>query len=296
MAPPLPQLRHYPELDGKTFLIGVGANKCATSWVYDYLHSLAGVTVSPLKELHFFNRQAGTPPAEESDLFALKRLIYFVRKEGDPAQNLASGRGFQASVDRVKMSYDVNGYFDHFARIVTPDSKTLCEITPAYSALGREGFQYMKAFFASQNVKLKLLFIQRDPVDRLWSHLRYRDQNTKDLDVLEAWPRMVEDAEFMGWADYRATVEALDDVFEREDMLYLFYEDLFSEPSLKALSAFAGAPFAAPESLDAVNETSLKMELPGAVLEGLSERLSVQYAFCRKRFGAALPASWRDVS
>ena len=295
--PPLSlQLRTYPELNGKTFLIGVGANKCATSWVYGYLHSLAGVTVSPLKELSFFNVRAGTGPAHDTDLLALKRLVYFIRQEGDPAENLRAGQGFQASVDRVKMSYDENGYFDHFARILTPDSKTLCEITPAYSALGREGFEHMKAFFASQNVTLKLFFIMRDPVDRLWSHLRYRDQNTADLDVLEAWPRMVEDAEFMGWSDYRNTVEALDEVFEKDDILYLFYENLFSEPSLKALSAVAGAPFAAPESRDAVNETSLKMDLPDAVLKGLSARLGSQYAFCRQRFGADVPASWREVS
>ena len=55
MFPGIADLRRYHELDGKTFLVCVGAMKCATSWIHDYLGTLDGVAVSPLKELHFFN-------------------------------------------------------------------------------------------------------------------------------------------------------------------------------------------------------------------------------------------------
>ncbi len=286
------QLRKYHELDGRTFLVGVGANKCATSWVYSYLKSLPEVTVSPLKEVHFFNSKFHSA-ADQMDLFAVKRLAFHVRQDGDVIDNLRGRASFQASLDRVRMIYDDNGYFDHFARMCTPQTRTLCDITPAYSGIGRSGFQYMKEFFASQDVSLKILYIMRDPVDRLWSHLRYRGQNDPDRDVAETWSEMIEDPELIGWADYRQTVEALDVVFPARDVLFCFYEDLFGDATLNKLCAFADAAYGPPDTTETVNETELKLELPDRARDELRTVLAPQYAFCRQRFGDMVPDTWR---
>ncbi len=293
MTSPLTSLRKYPELTGKTFLVGVGGTKCATSWVFSYLESLPGVRPSPLKEVHFFDTKFSSTAAQ-LDLFAMKRLAFHFRQDGDVIDNLRSRPAFQASVERVKMIYDDDEYFAHFAGLCTLDTRTLCDITPAYSAIGQSGFQYMKEFFASQDAALKLVFIMRDPVNRLWSHLRYRDQNTADLDVMQSWPDMIRDPEIMGLADYQQTVEALDAVFPEQDILYLFYEDLFGEESLKRLCRFANANFAAPETREAVNETTLKIELPDHIRSELQAVLEPQYTFCRQRFGAEVPSSWAE--
>ncbi len=287
-----PKLRRYRELDGKTFLIGVGANKCATSWVYSYLKLLPTVAASPLKELHFFNLNFH-PAADRMNVFAMKRLAFHFKQDGDVVDNLRARPSFQASLDRVRMIYDDNAYFDHFARMCTPETKTLCEITPAYSAIGQCGFQYMKAFFAAQEVSLKILFIMRDPVDRLWSHLRYRAQNEPGRDILKTWSGLVEDPEFIGWADYRQTIEALDTVFADRDVLFLFYEDLFCETALSELCAFAGAAFVRQDTAETVNETELKADLPDSVRERLCTLLAPQYAFCRQRFGGKVPDAWQ---
>ena len=286
------QLRRYPELDGKTFLVGVGANKCATSWVYTYLQTLSGVTASPLKEVHFFNARFHENAAA-MDLFAVKRLVFHIRQGGDVVGKLRDQASFQASLERVKMIYDDNAYFDHFARIVTLETKTLCDITPAYSGIGQSGFEYMKEFFATQDVALKVLYIMRDPVERLWSHIRYRVQSDPDKDVLKAWPEMIEDPELMGWTDYRGTVEALDAVLPEQDLLYLFYEDLFSEAALIRLCSFIDAVHVPPDAGQAVNETELKVELPGDVREQLRAMLAPQYVYCRQRFGGQVPALWQ---
>ncbi len=287
-----PQLRKYNELGGRTFLVGVGANKCGTSWVYRYLSSLSGVVASPLKEVHFFNAPFHAS-AEQMDLFAVKRLVFHIKQDGDVVDNLRSRPSFQASLDRVKMIYDVDEYFGHFARICTPDTRTLCDITPAYSGIGRSGFASMRDFVASQDVALKILFIMRDPVDRLWSHLRYRQQNDPSLDVLKNWSEMIQDPELFGWTDYRQTVEAMDAVFPDRDILFLFFEDLFSEATLKKLCAFVDADYLPPKTDEAVNETKLKIDLPDGVCDELLTILAPQYAFCRERFGSGVPDAWR---
>jgi hypothetical protein len=288
----VPNLRHYPELDGKTFLVGVGANKCATSWIHSYLGSSPEVAASPLKEVHFFNARFD-PSTSSMDLFALKRLAFHFRQDGDVVENLRNRASFQASLDRAAMIHDDNAYFGHFARICQPQTRTLCDITPAYSAIGQTGFQYMKDFFASQDVSLKILFIMRDPVDRLWSHLRYRQQNHPDLDILTAWPEMIADPQFLAWSDYRQTVEALDTVFQQQDTLFLFYEDMFSKDKLADLCAFADVAYVEPDTGRSVNRTELQIDLPETVADDLRSTLAPQYDFCRQRFANMLPASWR---
>ena len=292
MPPESPTLRKNDELDGKTFLIGVGANKCATSWIFRYFLSLPEVAVSPLKEMRFFNAKVRGPLVEDPDLFALKRLAFNFRQEGDVLENLRGRAAFQASVDRVKMVYDEGAYLDHFIRLAAAETKTFSDITPAYSAIGQEGFEYIKAYFATQDVRLKLFFVMRDPVDRLWSHLRYRDRHDAELDVRHTWSERIDDAEMMAFCDYRSTVNSLEAVFPAEDLLFLFYEDLFSEASLKTLCAFADAGYQTPAVSAPVNETPLKVDIPGDARQVLQRRLEPQYAFCRERFEDRVPAVW----
>ena len=86
------ELRKYSELAGKTFVICIGASKCATSWIYYYLGALPEVTVSPLKELHFFNARFPSLSFGDMDAFAMKRVGFHLEREGDPVENLAHNR------------------------------------------------------------------------------------------------------------------------------------------------------------------------------------------------------------
>ncbi|MEM7061403.1 MAG: sulfotransferase, partial [Pseudomonadota bacterium] len=184
-------LRHYPELDGKTFLLGVGGMKCATSWVFDYLRGLEGMTASDIKELHFFNSRLRPPGHEPLTLEFVQSIRHFFDNAGDIAEEMRLNRQFQAAVDSLRMLHDDNAYFDYFARICTPETKTLCEVTPQYSVLGKEGFAFLKDFFASQQMRLKIFMVLRDPVERLWSHLRHLQDRDQAGDVLTEWPDLV---------------------------------------------------------------------------------------------------------
>ena len=92
----------FYELEGKNFLICVGAMRCATSWLYYYLDTLPGVKVSPVKELHFFNSKFPDNALSDMDALALKRLGYHEIREGEPVDLLLSTPAYQASIDREK--------------------------------------------------------------------------------------------------------------------------------------------------------------------------------------------------
>lgn len=289
----LPKLRRYAELDGKTFLVCVGAMKCATSWIHDYLGSLNDVAVSPLKELHFFSTKFPAYALGDMETLALQRLAFHIKQPGEVADNLRRRPTFQASVDRVQMMYDDDAYFGHFARLCGPDDGTFCDITPAYSVLGPAGFAYLRDFCASQDISLRLLYVMRDPVDRLWSQLRHMTQTSKATDYVTDWAKALQSLNICARADYRGTVTDLDETFPDGDVLYLFYEDLFESAALKRLCAHAGAEYGPAEKRTRRNETELKVEMPADARAAALELLAPQYAFCRERFGDDVPKSWR---
>ncbi len=294
MSSKIPALQKYAALDGKTFLVCVGAMRCATSWLYHYLGSLPEVTVSPLKELHFFSAKFPEKALNDMDAFAVKRLGFHLGQAGGAVDDLARQPTFRASVDRVQMIYDDDAYFGHFARICEPGTRTLCDITPAYAVIGEGGFAYLKDFCASQAVALKILFVMRDPIDRLWSQLRYLQQINPHSDILVKWREAIRSPRVVGRADYRGTVGDLDGVFSSEDILYLFYEDLFSDEALRRLCRFADVGFRPGDTGEVKNQAGSRTLLPDDMRAAFRTVLAPQYAFCRERFASAVPARWQD--
>ena len=47
----------YPALKGKTLVIGIGAQKAGTTWLYRYLRTHPQVGMSPIKELHYWDER-----------------------------------------------------------------------------------------------------------------------------------------------------------------------------------------------------------------------------------------------
>ena len=293
MFPGIADIRACPKLDGKTFLVCVGAMRCATSWLWHYLGSLPGVAVSPIKEVHFFDARFPGNALGDMNALAVKRLAFHAGREGDPTANVFHSPSFRASVDRVQMIYDDNAYFDHFARLCSDETSTLCDITPGYAVIGPTGFEYMRDFFATQTLRLKLVFVMRDPVDRLWSQqLRHMQSINPEAKVAERWREAIEAPRIVARADYRGTVWDLDDTFPADDILYLFYENLFTEPALRRLCAFAGIGYQPGRPHERQNEKTLDLAAPDGAREAFLRVLAPQYAFCRERFGDLIPEAW----
>jgi len=285
-------LLKFPALEGKTLLVCVGASKCATSCLHGYLDSLPAATVSPLKEVHFFNAKFPQNALGDMERLALGRLKYHLDQPGDPLDNMQARPNFRASIDRAQMVYDDNAYFAHFARLVSPGTRVFCDITPAYASIGEAGFACMRDFAAAQGVGLKLLFIMRDPVTRFWSQLRQLEQMNPANNALEKWQAALASAPLMSRADYRATISAMEATDPPDNLLTLFYEDLTGTSALQRLCDFAGLEYRPPASRTPVNQTTVETPLPDAARAAIREALDDQYRYCRTRFGVDVPQAW----
>jgi hypothetical protein len=102
----------------------------------------------PVKELHYFDqlsrvrRASGTRSRDERDLRFLAKL-----------KSLSTETGID---------------LDNYARLFEPKGSLLSgDISPNYSTLNNEVIRQVVGYFPN----LKVIFLARDPVERIWSHL-----------------------------------------------------------------------------------------------------------------------------
>ena len=132
---------------GPDFLC-VGAHKAGTTWLYQQLDSHPDFWMPPVKELHYLDQlskvqRAAQPRCrDERDLLFLNRLKSL---SAEPTIDLENyGRLFETK-----------------ASLLSGD------ISPNYSTLSNEVIRQVVGYFPN----LKVIFLARDPVERVWSHL-----------------------------------------------------------------------------------------------------------------------------
>jgi hypothetical protein len=138
----------FAQGDPRPDFLCVGAQRSGTTWLYRQLNSHPDFWMPPLKELHYFDQLSRT-----------KRAL--PRRHRDERDL----RFFESMKSLSARSYiDL----DNYARLFGAKGTLLSgDITPAYSMLNDEIIQRIVSYFPS----LKVIFLARDPVERVWSQL-----------------------------------------------------------------------------------------------------------------------------
>ncbi|HEY5767457.1 MAG TPA: sulfotransferase [Candidatus Udaeobacter sp.] len=132
---------------GPDFLC-VGVHKGGTTWLYQQLDSHPDFWMPPLKELHYFDQLSRVQRSSSSRC----------RDERD--------RRFLESINRLSAKPYID--FEHYARLFEQKGPLLSgDISPNYSTLSNKVIRQIIGYFP----KLKVIFLARDPVERVWSHL-----------------------------------------------------------------------------------------------------------------------------
>ncbi len=132
---------------GPDFLC-IGSHKGGTTWLYQQLDSHPDFWMPPLKELHYFDQLSRVQRPSSSRC----------RDERD--------RRFLESINSLNAKSYID--FEHYARLFEPKGPLLSgDISPNYSTLSKKIIRQIVGYFP----KLKVIFLARDPVERVWSHL-----------------------------------------------------------------------------------------------------------------------------
>lgn len=214
------------------FILGLGAQKSGTTWLFRYLSSDPEFSPGFSAEYHIWD-----------ELDIPEQRNWGVRKKSD----WRSWIGWHAAKRRERMKRDPNYYFDYFAGLLKKGARISGDITPAYSGLRADRLQYIKDQFKIRGVEVKVVFLMRDPVDRVISAAR---SNLDKGNFFEGVPSGAtffealktyypsEHCEFR--TRYEKTISEVNMVFNRTDVHFDFYEKIFKAGEIDELSKFVG--------------------------------------------------------
>ncbi len=239
----------------RTFILGIGAQKCGTSWLAHYLRNHPSVAMSAPKELHYFDTKwrpdiAGPAPD-------------FVR------EIISDGRP----------------YFDTLARPIASGRPYFGEITPSYSVLPADAFAEIRHLHPNTRV----IFLMRDPVARFQSGLGHDLARGRraGFDWAITAPRHAERTR------YDRTIVNLLAAFSRDEVFFGFYETLFADSTMRNLCRFLGLEYLPADFATPRNKAKAHFALEADQIAVAREVFDPVYVFCRKMFGDRVPAAWR---
>lgn len=266
------------------FILGVGAQKSGTTWLYDQLAKQDSFLMSPIKELHYWDRKFHPEFFRKRPL--RRKLKALLKEHGS--------KTFQApGFERLVMDCSDEYYLAFFKSRLKPRHSAFGEISPSYSILSADEFRHVKAFMP---YRTKVIFLMRDPVVRLWSQCKMESSKalTEGITVEPhtLFANSLEDAKYMRRSDYRSTVTSLQDAFDADDVFFGFYETLFSAAEIDRLSQFLNLKITAYD-LDSNPNKGAEIEKPTPEeWDRIRDGLADTYDFVRANFADQVPENW----
>ena len=264
-----------------TFLLGTGCMKGGTTWLHRYLAASPQCEPGYRKEYHVF---------DTSDFSQRPFVIDGVLRRAETSlARMSAGEAADAwPLHLTAMIADTSLYFDYFSGLLSrPGVRLTMDITPGYAGLSPERLESIRHEFQRRQVRTRAVFLLRDPVERIWSHVRMQkrrrpEQNpgTAEELVLQRYQDPVYDVR----SRYEPTVRNLDAVFG-SDVSYHFFERLFDEDQTRRICEFAGIDFQLPDFDVAYNASPKSaVRLPVSTVQEVALHLRSTYEFVAQRF------------
>ncbi|MBM7067765.1 sulfotransferase [Actibacterium sp. 188UL27-1] len=291
--------QHLQDVD--CLLIGIGGQRCGTTWLQQQLLNTGKVHFA-VKEHHYWN-------SVRSPYVALYGLplgpaTRILRRRHIRLQQLSRHFGRAIHLMMTRWSALLSGPLDHsyYAKSLVIGRKgqpVVADITPAYTRVSGRTFAEMAALHPNT----RFLFIMRDPVERLVSGVKQRSHHSvgERLGGAAAAEQLLAQAidEPEVSADilrsrYDRTIRALERAVPADQILYLFYENLFNEESMAKIAAHIGidrieAAFGTRKHVSGIAET-VGTE---AMMRAAYAALTPTYEYMFERFQEHVPEAWR---
>lgn len=291
--------------DGPVILFCVGATKAGTSWLYRYLHGHPDCRLRSIKELHFFDTIDNDDYAFQLETWARLRRDLERRLEGAGEWRRGNLQRQIDDVDEMTAALlraqagDSAGALADYRQYLTGragEAKLVADITPGYALLS----QARLAMMAALSPMVRVLYLMRDPVDRLWSHVRMQatrqlregeDVALKSRRILNRVVNKGREVHVPARGDYRGAVERLQAAVPAAQLMVDFSERVLTGAGLERLCRFLGiAPVEA--ELDRREHVGVRLAMEPGQLSEARAFLAPQYEFVERNFGP-LPERWQ---
>jgi hypothetical protein len=256
----------------------IGAHKSGTTWLYENLKRHPSVWLPPIKELHFFDGLPGLPKAAQRLNEAIKEAV--AGQVPDPAK-LDFLRKYV--LDQPK---DLAWYRSLFE---PAGDRIAGDLTPAYAMLRPAAVRRIRESLPD----CRIIYIMRNPIDRAWSHFRFH-AGTYKFDLarydFERFKRHVDSEASERRTAYMQTIDAWEQSYPGERILYLFYDDLLADSHglLETLCGFLDIDYEAgyfAATCDVVVRESIELVMEPDLRLYLARKYRNEIAALQRRFG-----------
>lgn len=212
-------------LDNGPDFIVIGAQRSGTTWLHRLLTQHPQLWLTPVKELHYFDRRElkltllSSYERHRARFWSPKRLML------DPAWY--SRYWFLPRGDE---------WYGRLFRRARAQGKITGEITPAYAILPEQEWDHIYSLFCN----VRLIFVMRDPIIRTWSALRNNMKKGR-FSASSSVDELVAQASSFSMAarcDYLRTIQVVESRFGVDQLHCCFFEQIRSDPAELADSIF----------------------------------------------------------
>lgn len=282
-----------------TLLFCVGAAKSGTSWLHKFLGSHPEAHVRSVKELHYFD--ALDCQNQNWQITDIRKRVEILTSRMNSASDKKCTK-FQLRIDDCNElialletgQESVSDYLG-FLNTGRQNETVIADITPAYGLLSEQRLGKM----AQLATNVRFVYILRDPVSRLWSHIRMIAGRSSDgkvnvqirADEIFTGLTNGKHGNILERSDYRATLERLNNALEPSQLLVVFFEELFSYKTIERICNFLGIGLAKAR-LDLQVHVGPKASMSDKQHEQAQLMLARQYDYVNARF-EHLPDAWQ---
>lgn len=280
-----------------TVLFCVGATKAGTGWLYEYLCGHPECYFRTIKELHYFDAlESGTLHREitkHEDRKAVLEKKVAGASGTDMVGHAMKIRDRAEWLSVLKKGEDEGAYLTYLNGDRT-DERVVGDLTPAYALLSERRLRSM----ADLGARVRFLYVLRDPVERIWSHIRMiaarrapAGEVTAERAAKIVRRTLTGDENHIAFrSDYSGNIRRLQRAVG-DRLKVVFYEELFDGDGLAEVCRHLGiAPLPGPK--DAVVHPGQSLDLLPEQRLALRDWLAPQYDDVRTMVGR-VPDGWR---
>lgn len=282
----------------KTFVLGLGAQKAGTTWLYQYLNDHPQCAPGKVKELAALRMLFGykfsnvrwrkrIDAVSEALQNAPKRL------QINPAEN-AQVQELLESFDYLASCTDLDAYVRYYERqlAASPGAHVVADITPEYCMLTKKELLETRTRLEDAGFAVRAVFLMREPVERCYSALRMefrRERKAGVEDIRLPTDSFVRRSTVSGCQKrtrYEKILPQITSVFSPEERYIGFYEEFFSDDSLGKLCNVLGIDHVDGKFGKRINTSPRESEPSAEEWTQVRDFYSDTYDFCANRFGA----------
>ena len=300
----------------KTFILGVGAQKGGTTWLHRQLDSNHNIDMGFQKEYHVFDSLEGFGRDFGENKFLKDPNNRFRRNRIKAVQNLINKDkiGKNRSLKRAKRNQhaalqlsfidNIENYFNYFDYLYLKNEniEAVGDITPNYAILSPKTFRLIKKSLEERGFEIKVFYLMRDPVERVWSSARMRKRKMRKKDKNASYDEFQKLIDPFGnpkdslQSRYERTIINLEKVFDPSNIFFGFYEDLFTRKTFKDIQSFLDLDIEPFDPSFIVNASPKGHSIPEDINCKMVQHFHETYNFILNRYGEKMRNLWQGYS